>query len=265
MGGAINTRQSQRVYAEDPNFEDLVEAWSDFEEPNSHVRHGVWVDDPDSYNAKQTDHGWRSWTEGLDPSELDADGNVKIQRLGNRKGRYKYPDGTKTYYHSTTTLSTGLHTADFENELRTATAPPASQQSSNIVGGTDRIIWASTTSSGEPDSAAWPTGTYRAQLDVTSVGHFARVNAALSTELETKAQAEGAFSGTGLKLATTGSVSWSSGTSTDRFEITIVAASGASHGNQKITLELNETDDFVDGPWVVDAVQGNVIFFGMNF
>lgn len=181
----------------------------------------------------------------------------------------------KTYFHSTTALATGLHVADFENELRTVTEAPVAQVSANIAGATDRIIWASTTGVGEPGVAGWGTGTYSCEMDCTAIGvdvtfglltvggsggHFARVDSALAVEVDTVVQAQAAFSGTGLKLAT---AFWTpaGATQTDRFEIAIAAGRPAGGGNQTITLELGDTDAEVVGPWTfADAVPATAVW-----
>jgi hypothetical protein len=276
--GAINTRQSQLIYADadvaarmvymgtDPAS---IRPFEDYIKPDEAItRHGIWTsqESNDAHESARSVPTWRQWTEGLDASELDEFGEVKQQRS---QDRYLKPFGTRTYYHSTTTLANGIHAATHENELAIATAAAGTQASNNIGGGADVLVWAGTTPTGEPDSAAWPTGDYRAQLDVTAIGgdvtiglltiggsagHFARVNTGLTSDLETKTQQESAFSGTGLHLATTGSVSWTAGAASDRFEILIAAGRPASHGNQTVTLELNEADDFCDGPWPAGGV-----------
>lgn len=289
-GGAINTRQTKTIYAENGYARSNLgsqpyQAWTSFVPPKSDIRHGIWVPDPDAFDNAQTNRGWREWTEGLDLSELDANGQVKPQRREKadpNDPRYLIPDGTKTFYHNSTDLVTGVHsvTASNANELGNTPVGVTTEQSGNVIPTGDALVFVATTGSVEPNETPWPTGNYRAQLDVPTVGgdltfglltlgasagHFARVNTGLTSDLETKAQAESAFFGTGLHLATTGSVSWSSGATADRFEILIAAANAASHGNQKLSLDLGETDDFVDGPWTSAAVVNDVMFFGMNF
>ena len=117
----------------------------------------------------------------------------------------------------------------------------------------------------------WGTGSYRYQIDCTvngdttnfsyglldvgtAVGHFARVNTGASAHIGAVVQqTEGAFTGTGLKLATTGATEdFNDGggrASTDRFACIVAVFRSTNHGNQTITLELNETDDFIDGPF----------------
>lgn len=280
FNGAINARQRQTIYAEPAIAARIalygpgqdVRPWDQYTPlaDDVYVR-GLWMPDAlyQAHAALRTRRGWREWVEGLDPRELIdktcSDGVVRsCVRQQRPQGRYLVPKGTRTYYHSDTGLTNGIHTADHENELRTGTGTAATQESAMIGGNNDRIIWASTTPAGEPESAAWPTGDYRHQIDCSDVGvdityglltvggsagHFARVNAAVTSDLETKVMTETVFSGGGLKLATTGSVSWTAGNVSDRFEIAIAAGRPANHGNQSITVELNEFDDFADGPW----------------
>lgn len=281
--GAINARQSQTIYAEADVAAMMrymgatnIHPWEEYKPlPDAVYIHGLWLPN-DLYQAHAALHvtrGWREWVEGLDPRELRdrlcADGVVRPCVLPQRsQGRYVPAEGTRTYFHRDSTLTTSLHTADFENELLTGTGAAGEQICPTLGGGEDRICWAATTAANEPDNATWPTGNYRHDIDATSAGsaitfglltvgasdgHFARVNDARTTHVETKAQAEGAFSLPGIKPATTGSVSWGGSTQSDRFEIAIAAGRPASHGNQSITLELNESDDFADGPWVAAA------------
>ena len=91
-------------------------------------------------------------------------------------------------------------------------------------------------------------------------GHFARVNAAIDTEIDTHQQQEASFSLSGLKLATTGNVSWISSAQDDRFEVTVAAFRAFGHGNGQMELEVGETDDFTDGPWPAAAGPSRRIF-----
>lgn len=268
FGLAYNTRQSQVVYAEPralAHWPGAVEStafrpWSAWTPPPADRRR-VMTPYEASWARARHEHGWREWTETVDAALLDAHGHVRDQRA---VGRYDKPRGTKTYYQSNTAAATGLHAADFERSLVTTTATSATQQSNNFAGGASRLTHCFTTEADQPNSSAWPTGTYRCQLDCTAagagmsyglrtagsaVGHFARVASDLSSELETKAQTEALFTGTGLKLSTTGSVSWSAGSAGDRFEVLVAGTRAASTGNQTYTLRVLLADDFVDGPW----------------
>lgn len=279
--GAINTRLTQTIYAGADVAAMMrymkatnIHPWEEYTPlPDAAYIHGLWLPN-DLYQAHAALHvtrGWREWVEGLDPRELRdrlcADGVVRPCVLPQRnQGRYVPAEGTRTYFHRDSTLTTSLHTADFENELLTGTGTAGDQTCPTLGGGEDRICWASTTGANQPDNTTWPTGNYRHDIDATSAGaaitfglltvgasdgHFARVNDARTTHVDTKVQQESAgFSGPGVHSATTGSVSWGGSTQSDRFEIAIAAGRPASHGNQSITLELNESDDFADGPWV---------------
>lgn len=121
------------------------------------------------------------------------------------------------------------------------------------------------TQSGEPNEASWPTGLYECFLDVSaagggltygllninSLGHFGRVNDARDTEVEAHAQDEVAFSGTGLKTATY-SGPWGGATASDRFECLVaISRDGVNHGNQAITLTVNNSGSSrMTGAWV---------------
>ena len=278
FGGAFNTAMTQEVFAENPTpftaFGLPVRPWSEFAPPAQAIqRHGAWVDDATHarHAVVRTVHGWREWVDGVDPSLIGSDGRLVDQR---RTGRYLIPKGTRTYFHASAALATPAHIATNENAL--ILVPVAAVSESVSVGAAGLLGWTATTPVGEPSSAAWPTGLYRAQLDVTSAGvdlvfgllllgtntgHFARLTSAL-VELEVHEQAQVAFAGAGLHLATyTGS--WLPGLASDRYEIAIASIKNVGHGSQTLTLQLNEADDFTDGPWSAAAV-ANAALFGVN-
>jgi len=282
MGGAINTKFSQTIYAGSGlsiggQQNTVVKPWDQFAPPSPSIRrHGIWLPDAlyEEHNQAQTIHGWREWTAGV-PAEDIVNGRVKPQRP---EGRYITPDGTRTYYASDTDLDNGIHAADEEKAYLTTTGT-AQEVTSKQLDDSGEEAFSFVTPAGEPASAAWPTGNYRAQLDCTSfhadgefgvlnlgtaVGHFGRVNSAITSDLETKQQTESAFILTGLKLATTGSVSWSSGAASDRFEVLVAGRRTTGHSSVYLTLELNEADDYADGPWA-ELVEKSAPFFGANF
>ncbi|MEE8466050.1 MAG: hypothetical protein V3S68_06185, partial [Dehalococcoidia bacterium] len=270
FGGAINTRQSQVVYGQAnvlarlglPAINAVHRPWSEFvPPPESVTRHGIWVSDSlfDAHVSALTPRGWREWGEHLNPSELDASGRVKVQR---DLGRYKKPLGTITYYQRDTDRATGVHAAqdsNRENALELSTAAVVGESVSTPKNATI-IGWVFTTPSDEPNKSDWPDGTYNCQLDVsgansnlyyglvTTEGHFGRVNAGLTSDLETVGQAESEFNGAGLKLAT---ASWnpSAGAAGDRFEVVVRIRNANTHSARSMSLELNTADSYADGPW----------------
>jgi len=291
LGGAINTNQTHVLYAEDAaktvleaayagNSRILIRDWTDFDPNRANPMDGQWVSDAQhtAHQKKQTVHGWRTWTEGLDPSELDAQGRVKIQRL---LGRYRRPQGTRTYYHNATDLSIPVYsTALHQNALGLSAAGATNEEVFiSQVGG---FCWAAATPAGEPGSVAWPTtGTYRHQIDciaagadltfglltqVTYTGGFARINSTLDSELQLFAQSQSAFAGSGLHLATITDPAWTAGAASDRFAIKVASVRIAGHGGQTLTFQLGEADDYADGPWTAPvAPSANSVFFGMHF
>lgn len=283
FGGAINTRQTWHVYAADrAGWEAGQKAghgaqlrdYDWFQAPSHGVGHGVWLTDQNhaDLEAARSIRGWREWTDGL-PDFLLSDGRVVQQR---RIGRYDVPKGTRTYYNNDNTQSWTVHNAAQETTLGLVPGPVGTRNGSCSPSGD--LLFLAVSPSGEPDSAAWPTGTYRYQLDAVSaganityglltqggaVGHFGRVNAAADTDLETHAQDQAAFSGSGLKLASyTGS--WTAGAVSDRWEVLVAGVLVSGHGSQNLTLELGETDDFTDGPWPAAEVVRDANFFGMG-
>jgi hypothetical protein len=223
---------------------------------------------------------WRSWTEGLDSSELDESGLLKSQRA---QGRYKVPDGTVTDFINNPTR-TGVHTIASGNarSLDLIQGTPQLMFGGNLGINSDALYAQHTTIATEPGFAQWGTGDYRAQIEVSaagagltfgyttaggSSGHFGRINAAASADIETKQQVEALASGTGIKLFTTGSVSWGAGAVGDRFEILLACArDGVGHGNQSMNMNQGDADAFADGPFDgAAAVEDRTVFFGANF
>lgn len=290
FGGAINTNQTHVLYAEgvakaaleaaySGNSRVVIKDWTEFDPNRANPMDGQWVSDAEhaAHQREQTVQGWRTWTEGLDPSELDAQGRVKAQRA---VGRYVRPVGTRTYYHNGTDLSIPAYSADHENALETSATGATSEDASISQSGA--LAWAAATPVSEPDSAAWPTtGTYRYQIDCIAAGAdltfglltqsgytggFARLNSALDTELQLIVQSQSAFAGSGLHLATVTDPAWSAGAASDRFGIKIAATRPVGHGGQVMTLQLGEVDDYADGPWAAPAGPSeNSVFFGTNF
>jgi hypothetical protein len=294
MGGAINTSQSQVIYAEGETLTKLgslhagskttiLKPWTDFDPRRVNPKDGVMVTDElhEAHRAARTVHSWREWTEGLDPSELDDKGLVKSQR---EQGRYKVPDGTITYFINNPTDNTAVHTILSGNDrsLELVQGTPQLMFGGNLGINSDDLYAQHTTVANQPNFAQWPTGIYRCQIDVdtagagltygyttagASVGHFGRINAAGTSDLETHQQVEALASGTGIKLFTTGSVSWSAGAAGDRFEVLLACArDGVGHGNESMNILQGDVDSFADGPWVTGvAVPGDTPFIGANF
>ena len=186
---------------------------------------------------------------------------------------------TKTYYHRSTARPIGAVSAQFENALELSTGTAANQQATGLNQNA-ALAWAAATPASEPNSAAWPSGTYRYQLDVPSVsvdlifglltldsalGGFLRLDSTLAVVLERVQQSQGAFSLSGLHLAT---VSWTplAGLASDRFGFAVAVDRVDGHGNTTMTMQLNEADDFADGPWAASpAAAPDAVFFGTNF
>ena len=259
FGGAYNTRQEQAVYADD--LEGAF-PWGHFIPP---VARRCAPQKDEDRRARRI-CGWREWTEGVPAAEI-VDGRVRSQRSA---GKWSKAKGTKTVFHHGDDAGPNPHGAEFTNTLLGATAGAASQQV-NVGAFTSLFGWTAVSQPGFPGQAQWPAGTYRAQLDCTAVGvsilyglvevgedgHFGRLNETADTNLQIIEQNQSAFVGTGLKLATT-SEPWAAGNATDRVEITIVVENTEGVGLESITLELNEADDFVDGPWITGLVEREI-------
>lgn len=276
LGGAWNTRQSHVWYARPWNRRKFDGVSVDFEirrlrefspPPDAVVRHGISAPTGlyQRIERRRSFHGWREWTDGV-PADLVEEGAVIQQR---KAGRYARTRGTRTYFARDVKRSTDAHVAsrEFQFELTTGTAATVSE---TIMGNADELVFVFTTPVGEPDSANWPNGLYRWQIDVfaagaqitygmltlgLSAGHFARVADGADppgADVETWTQTQAAFSGTGLNIASR-TIDPAAGTADERWEA-LLAGQNTNSMNQSIELELNESDDFTDGPWPDGAV-----------
>lgn len=283
--GRINTRQRVRAFGEPLVLARMLASgpvqnteffpWEEFVPPvERDARHGIWLPDGlyREHESIRTRHGWREWTEGLAQSELDAKGWVKVQRP---LGRYLIPLGTRTYFLTSTDRATFHAVLDIDNEnaFEASAGPGDTEMSGNLAGSASGLLFVFTSDANEPDSAAWPTGDYNCHLDVpnagagityglraagTATGHFARVNAGLTADEETKPQTEPLFSLDGIKDASTGSVSWTGGLDTDRFECLVAGTRAVNHGNQNVDLTF-DADAFADGPWPAAITEGEIM------
>lgn len=292
LGGAFNVARRVKWYVEGDLYDHFVQTyrgtprtdilrWEDFSPPGSAVKHGEWVEDGmwEGNQGARSIRGWREWTDGV-PSGMVKNGQLRDQRLA---GRWIKPDGTRTYYHRSVggfpAFPAGSPVPN-ENELALGTGAATLVGSGN-VNANGVLAWVATTPANEPDATGvWPAGTYRRQLDCTALGSdltfgmltqgfgsggFYRVNAAVTASVELLTQAEGAFGSPGLSMATCSG--WAvSGAQDDRFANAIAAVRVTGHGNQTVTLQLDESDDFSDGPWVAAPVGGdNLTGFLSNF
>lgn len=269
FGGALNKFSPTVIYAKQRSFLDenarreltQCKPFASLDDRVFAFKRGVWVPDAqhDELNKSRSIRGWREWVDGV-PDELQFEGRICCQRS---IGLYRKPDGTLTWYHTTTNREIPYESDnEYENALSTVPASSASSQTvSNISGGVK--AWGATTLPEGILSTQWPTsGTYRCQLDITSIssacevglltldgeiGGFCRCDG--TGDIERFEQDESSFTSSGLKMATITDPSWSSGNSWDKLRIRIAANRYTGHSKESVTLELGETDDFVDGPW----------------
>jgi len=170
-------------------------------------------------------------------------------------------------YLSNTAAGTSVHSARSGNTAVLTTTSAAGNLVTGLInyypGPGDSVLgFCFTGPTGGVGDAAWATGTYTAQLDCIAAGsdirygvktiddaagHFARVST--SADLETKTDSQTNFTGTGIKVASTGSVSWSAGAATDMWEVLVAVYNNSTYDNQQMTLEVNEADDVTSGPW----------------
>lgn len=226
--------------------------WSEFVAPaDQFVKHGKWVSDRQYSDHKtvRTSKGWREW---------GPDGKVPEQRP---LGRYIKPKGTRTYYLRDTARANGTAVGTDELALET-TAGAGEIVSESTSGGTQENSFFYTTPSGEPDSAAWPLGTYRVQFNATTIGtnlifgvdtfganpgNVRRENSGLTSNLETNSIGNVHAAPAGLKLSST-TLSWTAGNASDRWAFLVEQESFAAHGNETLALTC-DSDCWTDGPW----------------
>ncbi len=273
-GGAMNTRSQVKAFCGSSKMKwwrdttNLnVQNWtfspySNFIKPAdpSIIRHGKWMDDVlmADHQLIRSKHGWREWGSG---------GDVPQQRpLGN----YEKPKGTRTYFIHNVIRANTIHGSVPEHSFE-LTADDGSTQNQDIFAETQGLRFLFNTSN-EPDNGTWPDGVYRFQFDISSLGnnitfglltlgsalgHFGRVNDARDTEIDSKVQSQGAFSSTGLSMATVDTTgdSWGGSNQSDGFEVNNAMANSAMHGSEGLELTY-DADAFADGPW---AAAGGVV------
>jgi len=194
---------------------------------------------------------------------------------------------TMTYYLRNSAVAVGFETGEYELQLNEA----AGSSTQNIVGDSgkeeDNIPFIFTTPANSPGSSSWPSGTYEVYFNISAAdantvygfklfntyttvsGGFKRISADTNTAYETAVQAEGNFSGTGVKHATT---SWtpSAGSSSDRFSI-VLACENGSHSNETITIDTdNPSADssnggIASGPWTAATPVASSGVFNLGF
>lgn len=296
FGGAYNTKQSidtVRHWAESGIRERLISmgfreariaAWTDFPMPDeSETFHGLLVSDSlqqdHVFRVQAENRSWREWTDGI-PEHLVKNGRLVDQRT---LGFYKRNVGTQTLIaKSSTTADNTIHAASHELEIDRDTTT-ASTVAENVAFGADELTHLLTSISGVPNESSWPNGLYRWQIDAAaagseltfgcltiggSAGHFARVNSGATAHVgSTWTQTQSVFSGPGLHVASR-TLTPPTGVAADRFEALLACGSSAMHGNQSLDLELNEADDFIDGPWAAlptaDDLATKQVFLGLD-
>lgn len=277
LGMAINTRQSCKIYATGLRYDRLVVSppqnttvrpWSEFIPPaEEKVKHGVWIEETKFKEhvdkAPQHEWGWMHWCEHLPNSETEIEkGRLKLKEQ-RAQGRYKQAEHTITYYQRSTSRAVSFDIWPNEDALELTTGVSSTQ--SVTVNASAVNCWTFTSPASQPNSADWPSGDFHVQLNCTavSVGLTYNLNSASGVSSayiyrlnSSTALIDGLFSsvadvsGTGLKLITT-TVDFPAGSASDLFCIP-VNAHGTAHGDA-ITLTLNTTDSYADGPWTTEA------------
>lgn len=274
LGGAINTRQKQIVFAEpaararmERTEGTIFQLWSEFIPPTREVMHGIKVSDQLhlDHRSVRSPRGWREWTEGVDASELDERGEIKKQRP---LGRFPPATGTRTYFMQAAARANGVHTAT--DEVAFETGADSSSVTEGTGSSSDELSFLFTTPTSEPDQGTWTTGTFRCSFDAATVdadmefglltlggsaGHFGRVDSGLSSEVDTQVQTQGAITATGITVVDTGSVTWTGSTQSDRFECLVAQRNTATMGGPQTVTLTCDADAFADGPWPAAAAR----------
>jgi hypothetical protein len=268
LRGAINTRQSQVIYAEPHAFDPIAwgtpiqgaewRTWAEFSPPSAAItRHGIWLGAASvmaHLEARSLKAWWSSeWTSHLDNRYLDWEGDLRSQR---EMGLYLPNTHTITYYQRDTDRAVGYVAVANEDALE-LTAGAGETETRSVPGPTSSGGgWAFTTDTNQPNSADWPSGNYRAQLDCSVAGadityevtDFARVNSTAASVSESVSSGESKVSGTGLKLFTSGTWNPSAGSAGDRFAFVTQEFNANMSMAQNITFVF-DSDAYADGPW----------------
>ncbi len=273
LGMAINTRQSCVIYCTGERYNRLepnppqnttVRPWFEFIAADAEItRHGVWIEDTKFRQhldkAPHDEYGWMHFNEHLPESEVELIKGRRVLKEQRKQGRYRQAQHTITYYKRTTDRAVGYATATHEDALELTTAASATE--SVTTNATTVLSWTWTAPANQPNVTDWPSGAFHHQVNVAAASagitygpigggaiQFNRINSALTSVLDSQSAGGGAISGTGLKLFTT-FADWDSGSgsASDVYAIRLSAA-GTSHGDA-ITLTLNTTDSYADGPW----------------
>lgn len=278
LGGAITPHTTRVLYAgkrvleqwtnNSPNgYQDMIlKPWEEFVLPALGLtRHGIWVSDELEVKHEEVLSlpNWRAWGEHLDPSELDENGLLKPQY---EQGRMSPPQGTITYFLRDTDQASNTHVvtnSGNENEMNDTAGASETEISSNFSAGQEKLEFLWSTLADNPNDADWPNGLYECQTDCSaigadmsygqlnlggSIGHFARPNAALTSEFQVGTQTQGAFTTATLNLGSL-TVDPAAGLASDRFECLLSGQRAAGcHGNQTFTMRYT-SDAFARGPW----------------
>jgi hypothetical protein len=162
----------------------------------------------------------------------------------------------QTYYHRSTIFNLGHTSATHrvEHSLTQGSSATTLVSATHSDGADSQFVCF--TNNNVIGSADWASGDYQCVIDCTaagadmtyglltlgaSPGHFGRKSNG-GIDQETREQAEGVFSGTGLKTATSGTWDPSAGSSNDKFECVIAArrTPTGGHGNQTVTIEVDD-------------------------
>lgn len=274
LGGAINTDQVKQEWA------------TGFPVPTIKVLKGDAVTPAQQASRKAL--GWRNFCQHLPPEEWEVQPNGWPQLKDQRpQGRYLPNEGTRTYYltddaraHNGTTASNERALELTEDsgtlEAESIAALSAEQAWSWILA--TQTLWHQM----EPGQPRWPDGNYRCQLDVSSAGSdllygwrdasvgissaqggMQRVDTSHS-QLEEQEQGEAQFSGTGLKLGTTGATTWTSGARDDLVAVRLAVENNNVINAQGISLRF-DADAFLDGPWLVKQTFADLKMQGVGY
>ena len=266
--GAIVTNNSAVKYSEGKKYELLngknfpnLKYYDEFVPPDEKVtRHGIWIPDrlADQHDNIRARHGWREWTDGV-PEEFIKDG--KVIRGFRSLGMYEPSRHTITFYARTTASA---DVADYRQNYLLDTGNIATdntvtwnQVNTYFVKAADAQPIASwTTATGNPNTADWPSGDYRWFFVIDTLT-FSGTNDTIDLSIRRVASdgttvSETLTTDSSITAAGTHSVTvntdpgYSAG---DRYKVTVIGNTGGSHGNPELIWNVDDTDDYVDGPW----------------
>lgn len=196
-----------------------------------------------------------TYTASVSGTSLTATGGSPTVRTGT-SNTFDVIGAGSTFIESSTASSCTPAVGTTGHKLVTTTSA-AVTLGSEAAAGTDVVYFAFTSDAGVPSLATWAAGSYTVELNVTDTAvrvsgykvQLLRVSSSCGTP--TVLATSVSQSGEGLKTFSFPSVSSSSGSVTDRFQVRVLVTttSGGSNTTRRMEVRVNTTDSEVLAPW----------------